>query len=71
MSPIYLPINPPSVMSQPSISKPTYINSSISFSEPIKLFDSLDHNYTPGKYLQQFDARVPFSMCLQLMSDHE
>ena len=43
---------PPSTIPQSTISQPTFINSSISISEPIKPFDSLDHNYTPEEYLQ-------------------
>ena len=35
-----------------TLNTPTYINSSASISEPIKPFDSLDHNYTPEEYLQ-------------------
>ena len=38
---------PPSTISRNTISQPTYINSSTSISEPMKLFDSLDYNYTP------------------------
>ena len=68
--PIYK-TNPPSTIPQPTISQPTYIISSTSITEPIELFDGLDHNYTPEVYLQHFEARVTFSLCLQLTSDHE
>ena len=40
-------------------------------SEPIKPFDSLDHNYTPEEYLQHIDARVAFSLGLQPTSENE
>ena len=29
-------------------------------SAPIKLYDCLDHNYTPEEYLQPIEARVTF-----------
>ena len=47
------------------------MNSSTSISEPIKLFDGLDHNYRPEEYLQHIEARVTFSLGLQPTSDHE
>ena len=50
---------------------PTYINSSTSFSEPIKSFDGLDYNYTPEEYLQHIEARVTFSLGLQPTNAHE
>ena len=53
------------------MSHPTYINSSTTISEPIKLFDGLDHNYTPEEYLQHIEARVTFSLGLQPTSEHE
>ena len=53
---------PPSTISHNTMSHPTYINSSTSISEPIKLFDGLDHNYTPEEYLQHIEARVTFSL---------
>ena len=62
---------PPSTISHSTISHPTYINSSNSISEPIKLFDGLDHNYTPEKYLHHIEARVTFSLGLQPTSEHE
>ena len=62
---------PPSTISHNTISHPTYINSSISISEPIKPFDGLDHNYTPEEYLQHIEARVTFSLGLQPTSEHE
>ena len=55
---------PPSTISQNTISKPTYINSSTSISEPITPFDGLDHNCTPEEYLQHIEARVTFSLGL-------
>ena len=58
-------------MSHNTMSHPTYINSSTSISEPIKLFDGLDHNYTPEEYLQHIEARVTFSLGLQPTSEHE
>ena len=58
-------------MSQPTFTPPTYINSSTSISEPIKLFDGLDHNYTPEEYLQHIEARVTFSLGLQPTLDYE
>ena len=62
---------PPSTISHNTMSHPTYINSSTSISEPIKLFDGLDHNYTPEEYLQHIEARVTFSLGLQPTSEHE
>ena len=62
---------PPSTISQNTISQPTYINSSISTSEPINSFDGLDHNYTPEEYLQHIEARVTFSLGLQPTSENE
>ena len=58
---------------QPSTtdSTPTYINSSISISEPIKPFDGLDYKYTPEEYLQHIEARVTFSFGLQPSTSHE
>ena len=53
------------------MSHPTYINSSTSISELIKLFDGLDHNYTPEEYLQHIEARVTFSLGLQPTSERE
>ena len=58
-------------MSQPTFTPPTYRNSSTSISEPIKLFDGLDHNYTPEEYLQHIEARVTFSLGLQPTLDYE
>ena len=60
-----------STIPQSTVSHPTNKNSSTSFSEPIKPFDGLDHNYTPGEYLQHIEARVTFSLGLQPTSDHE
>ena len=62
---------PPSTISHNTMSHPTYINSSTSISEPIKPFDGLDHNYTPEEFLQHIEARVTFSLGLQLTSEHE
>ena len=62
---------PPSTISQNTLSQPTFINSSTSISEPIKLFDGLDHNYTPEEYLQHIEARVTFSLGLQPTSEQE
>ena len=62
---------PPSTKSQNTISQPTYINSSISTSEPINSFDGLDHNYTPEEYLHHIEARVTFSIGLQPTSENE
>ena len=59
------------LLSHNTISHPTNINSSTSVSEPIKPFDGLDHNYTPGEYLQHIEARVTFSLGLQSTSEHE
>ena len=52
---------PPSTLPQSTLSQPTFISSSTSISEPIKLFDGLDRNYTPEEYLQHIEARVTFS----------
>ena len=60
---------PPSTISHNTISHPTYINSSTSISEPIKLFDGLDHNYTPEEYLQHIETHVKFSLGLQPTSE--
>ena len=60
-----------STIPQSTVSHPTYINSSTSISEPIKPFDSLDHNYTSKEYLQHIDARFTFSLGLQPLSAHE
>ena len=62
---------PPSTKTQSTISQPSYINSSSSISEPNKPFEGLDHNYSPGEYLQLIEARVTFSLGLQPTSDHE
>ena len=62
---------PPSTITHRTMSHPTYINSSTSISEPIKLFDGLDRNYTPEEYLQHIEARVTFSLCLQPTSEQE
>ena len=56
---------PPSTISHNTISPPTFINYSTSISEPIKLFDGLDHNYTPEEYLQHIETHVTFSLGLQ------
>ena len=61
----------PSTISHNTMSHPKYINSSTSISEPNKLFDGLDHNYTPEEYLQHIEARVTFSLGLQSTSEHE
>ena len=55
----------------PDITNTNYINSSAVFSEPIKPFDGLDHNYTPEEYLQHIEACVTFSLGLQLTSTNE
>ena len=34
---------------------------SASIPEPIKLFDGLDHSYTPEEHLQQIEARLTFA----------
>ena len=47
------------------------MNSSTSVSEPIKLFDGLDHNFTPEEYVRHIEARVTVSLGLQRTSDHE
>ena len=62
---------PPSTLPNATVSNPTHINSSTSIPEPIKPFDGLDHKYTPEKYLQHIEARVTFSLGLQLISYHE
>ena len=62
---------PPSAISPNTMSHPTYFNSSTSISKPIKLFDGLDHNYTPEEYLQRIEARVTFSLGLQPTSQHK
>ena len=62
---------PSSTLPPFTLSTPTYINSSTSISEPIKSFDGLDHNYTPEEYLQHIEARVTFSLGLQLTNAHE
>ena len=63
--------SPPFTIPQPTISQPTYKNSSTPISEPIKPFGGLDHNYTPEDFLQHTEARVTFSLGLQPASDHE
>ena len=62
---------PPSSISQNTISQPTYINPSTSISERIQPFDGLDHNYAPEEYLQHIKARVTFSLGLQPTSENE
>ena len=62
---------PPSTIPQSTVLHPTYINSSTSIPEPVEPFDRLDHNYTPEEYLQHIEARVTFSLGLQLTSDHK
>ena len=77
-----IPLNPsftptsitvsPSTIPRSTISTPNYDNSSTSISDPLKkLFDGLDHNYTPDEYLQHVEARVNFSIGLQATSDLE
>ena len=55
----------------PTVSNPTYINSSASISETIKPFDCLDQKYTPEEYLQRIEARVTFSIGLQPTTPYE
>ena len=63
-------ISPPVNMIQPvapppqyiPIQKDTFINTPASIPEPMKLFDDLDHSYTPEEYLQQVEARLTFAM---------
>ena len=62
---------PSSATPLPTLNTPTNINSSASISEPIKLFDGLDHNYTPEEYLQHIETRVTFSLGLQPNTAHE
>ena len=62
---------PPSTIPQSTVPNPTYINSSTSISEPFKSFDGLDHSYTPAEYLQHNEARVSFSLGLQLKTNNE
>ena len=62
---------PSSTTPLPTLNTPTYINSSASIIEPIKLFDGFDHNYTPEEYLQHIEARVTFSLGLQPTAAHE
>ena len=50
-----------------TLNTPTYINFSASISEPNKPFDGLDHNYTPEENLQHIEARVTFSIGLNLL----
>ena len=45
-----------------SIQQDTFINTSASIPEPMKLFDGLDHSYTPEEYLQQVEARLTFAI---------
>ena len=40
----------------------TFINTSASIPEPMKLFDGLDHSHTPEEYLQQVEARLTFAI---------
>ena len=44
------------------IQQDTFINISASIPEPMKLFDGLDHSYTPEEYLQQVEARLTFAI---------
>ena len=46
-SPQYIPLQPD-----------TFINTSASIPEPMKLFDGLDHSYTPEEDFQQVEARL-------------
>ena len=39
-----------------------FIKTSASIPEPMKLFDGLDHSYTPEEYLQQVEARLTFAI---------
>ena len=45
-----------------SIQQDTFINTSASIPEPMKLFDGLDHSYTPEDYLQQVEVRLTFAI---------
>ena len=49
----------------PTVSNPTYSDSTASISEPIKPLDGLDNKYTPEEYLQHIEARVTFPLGLQ------
>ena len=40
----------------------TFMNMSASIPEPMKLFDCLDHSYTPEEYLLQVEARLTFAI---------
>ena len=63
-------ISPPVSMVQSVVPPPqyipiqqdTFINTSASIPEPMKPFDSLDHSYTPEKYLQNVEARLIFAI---------
>ena len=63
-------ISPPANMIQPIVPPPqyipiqqdTFINTSASIPEAMKLFDGLDHSFTPEEYLQQVEARLTFAI---------
>ena len=40
----------------------TFMNMPASIPKPMKLFDGLDHSYTPEEYLQQVEARLTFAI---------
>ena len=44
------------------MSQDTFMNMSASIPEHMKLFDCLDHSYTPEEYLQQVEARLTFAI---------
>ena len=44
------------------IQQDTFINTSASIPELLKLFDGLDNSYNPEEYLQQVEARLTFAI---------
>ena len=62
---------PSSTLLPPTVSNPTYIESSASLSEPITPFHGLDHKYTPEEDLQHIETPVTFSRVLQPSTKHE
>ena len=52
-------VPPPQYM---PIQQDTFINTSASIPEPIKLFDGLDHSYTSEELLPQVEARLTFGI---------
>ena len=59
-----LPFNPPSSYPSPHFQMPPFVQFA-ALSDPIKLFDGLDHTSPPEKFLAHVSARVTFQLSPQ------